>query len=113
MFRTAIDSIINISYQGILLILETTIGTPLGEFRCVSPMVKAKKLIPLVKFHASEKNPQLDEINIARSNIEIQSVGRQIIYRSGAARLRAEAGAIRIKGEWVKRGEGRGGGEFA
>lgn len=61
------------------------------------------------------KNPQLDEINIARSNIQIQNVGRQIIYGSGAARLRAEAGAIRIKGERVKRGggEGKGGGELA
>jgi len=59
MFRTAIDSIINISYQGILLVLETICGPPVGEFRCVSPMVKAKKIIPQVKFHASENSHNL------------------------------------------------------
>jgi hypothetical protein len=59
MFRTAIDSIINISYQGILQILETTFGPPVGEFRCVSPMVKTSKLIPQVKIHASENTHNL------------------------------------------------------
>ena len=74
------------------------------------PNGKNEEINTASKIPCFGKHPQPDEINIARSNIQIQNFGRQIIYGSGAARLRAEAGAIRIKGEWVKRGEGRGGG---